>query len=159
MRYAIIYSSQTGNTKKLAEEIFVDLLDKEKIITEIKSIKDIPEADVYLIGFPIHNFSCNIDVLNILERIENSNIALFATCGLTPKEDYKKRIETTLMPWINENCNYYGMFLCQGKAEKSFIDQINLSMPERYEVTDMFFKESSSHPNDEDFEKAMAELA
>ena len=52
MRYAVVYLSDTGNTKKIAEEIFLALPEGKKKIVDLK--KDaFPDADLYFIGFPV----------------------------------------------------------------------------------------------------------
>ena len=42
MKYAVIYVSDTGNTKELAENIFVSLPGNDKVISDARKITEIP---------------------------------------------------------------------------------------------------------------------
>lgn len=51
MKVSILYSSKTGNTRKLAYSIANELSDFEITITDIKTMESLPQADAYLIGY------------------------------------------------------------------------------------------------------------
>ena len=44
MKYAVIYVSDTGNTKELAENIFVSLPGNDKVIADARKMPELPEA-------------------------------------------------------------------------------------------------------------------
>lgn len=89
MKYAVIYTSETGNTEELAKNIFVSLPGNDKKIINAAEMTELPEAECYFIGFPIKNRTCGIEILDILEQLDNVKIALFATCGMPASEKYK----------------------------------------------------------------------
>lgn len=149
MKCVVAYYSETGNTKRLAKVIY------DSIGVEKKSLMNIEEnqkedADLYFIGFPIHNYNCSMKVIEYLEQIENSKIALFVTCGLNPVEKYKNKLEDSLLVWMNDSNQYLGMHLCQCKTEnkqkeKFYINNINY----REQLKEMF-DQTENHPNSED---------
>ena len=91
MKYAVLYQSNTGNTKKIAEAIFDEINTEEKVLVDIYDMSHLPKADVYFVGFAVCNQSCSLSVMETLDSIEDSKVALFATCGFYPVEKYKDK--------------------------------------------------------------------
>ena len=152
MKYAILYLSETGNTKQLAEEIYLCLNNRDRTLVNIKETNEIPEADFYFIGFPVHNRTCALEVLDLLDNLEFADIAMFATCGLSPESKYKQHIENGLLPWINCSCNYRGLFICQGSCSEQFRTKLLASAPESVSMLESIFEEGKGHPDDDDFD-------
>lgn len=153
MKYAVIYSSETGNTKELANTIYVSLPGNDKTIIEAEKVTALPKADFYFVGFPVKNRSCGIEILDILEQVESGKIALFATCGLPAKDKYKQYIENAVRPWINDECGYLGLFLCQGKASEKFRGQLEKETGCGQEELDKIMEAASSHPDENDIDR------
>ena len=150
MKYAVIYYSETGNTKKLAESLYSSLESLDKVLVDLYDAIQIPKADIYFVGIPVYRQNCRIKVIECLEQIENVNIALFVTCGLNPTEKYKKKIEDALSVWINESCNYLGMHMCQCKTLDSQKEKFYNSNPKYIEQLQDMFQKTEDHPNDID---------
>lgn len=151
-KYAVIYQSKTGNTKKLAEQIYNTLDTNEKKLIDIDVNSIIPEADIYLIGFGVHNNFCSMDILDIFEQIRSGKIALFATCGYLPTEQYKEKLEKSLDVWLLDDVEYLGMFLCQGNIESDRRDIMIAQMFNKEKELKYMFKMGSTHPDQEDIE-------
>ena len=151
MKYAVVYLSDTGNTKNLAKEIYVSLSGDEKVIVDAKNMTELPEADFYFLGFPIKKRTCGIEIMDILEQLGDVKIALFASCGLPVKEKYKQFIENAVMPWINDESDYRGLYLCQGTISDKFRKKLgeNYSDEEVAKICDM----ASEHPTDSDIDR------
>jgi flavodoxin len=150
MKYAVIYYSQTGNTKKLAENIYSALPDTDKTIINADNLSDIPIADVYFIGFLVQRLSCNARIYDILRKIDNAKILLFATCGLNPNPHYKRHIQKKAEMGINESCYCYGFYLCQGAADDKFKRMIYNELPDSAEMLNDVFTKGDTHPDDTD---------
>lgn len=150
MRYAVIYQSKSGNTRLLAEQIYETLNTEEKEIIDIDITTEIPDADVYFVGFGIHNRFCSMDVLDTLEQISGGQIALFATCGYLPTEQYKVNLETHMEAWLPEDADYLGMFLCQGTVEMDRRKIMIGQMPSKEKELEHMFELGSVHPDQED---------
>jgi flavodoxin len=152
MKYAVIYYSESGNTEMLAKQIYTVIDSNEKILIDLNEQEQIPCADVYFVGFPIRQNNCSIKVVDALEQIETGKLMLFATCGLTPTEAYKQKLEETLCIWLPEEIEYLGMFLCQGRmveTQREYFYHSNIEYQEKLE--DMFY-EGENHPDKEDLE-------
>jgi flavodoxin len=152
MRYAVIYESETGNTKKVAEQIYdaIDSFDKE--LVNLKTETLIPQADIYFVGFPIHHKNCSMKIVDTLEEIESGKVALFATCGMKPTEKYKQKLEDALSIWLSNEVEYLGMFLCQGSTVEEQKEAFcNANPAYRDKITEMLLA-GENHPNEDDFE-------
>lgn len=154
MKYAVIYQSKSGNTREIAEQIYSALWAEEKDIIDIDEEEILPQADVYFIGFGIHDGNCSMDIIDYLESLPSAKYAIFATCGYIPTEDYKKRLRGNLDVWLPDNGEYLGMFICQGKVERDRQNIMIGKMPTREVQLKKMFEEGSSHPNEEDLDAA-----
>jgi flavodoxin len=154
MKYAVLYVSETGNTKKVANEVYAAIDFSNKEIVDLKTEAQIPQADIYFVGFPIHQKNCGMKIVDALEQIETGKVALFATCGLKPTEKYKQKLEDSLSIWLSDDAEYLGLYLCQGKTteaqKKAFYD----SNPEYRDKLREMLEEGNTHPDEEDLESA-----
>ena len=155
MRYAVVYLSDTGNTKKIAEEIFIALPEGNKVIADLS--KDaFPYADLYFIGFPVKYNYCSALIADILECLNGKELAFFSTCGLSPTEGYKKMIFKNIQPWINESCTVRGYFLCQGKSVESYKESLKNNDAVVKDAFERMVNEGDAHPDDNDLDLAFS---
>lgn len=150
MKYAVIYQSKSGNTRLLAKEIYNSIDAEEKELCDIDEGGDIPEADMYFVGFGIHNNSCSMDIADCMENIGTAKLALFVTCGYTPTDKYKEKLEKNLEVWLPEEAEYLGMFLCQGNVEADRRKIMIAQVPHAEEQIRQMFLQGGSHPDEDD---------
>jgi flavodoxin len=155
MRYAVLYHSETGNTEKIAKQIYAAIDSVEKQLINLNTDSVIPQADLYFIGFPIHKKNCSMKVVDALEQIENGKIAFFATSGMKPTEKYKEKLEEALNIWLPDNVEYLGMFLCQGRTTEQQKAEFYRSNPEYKDKIMEMLEAGNSHPNREDLTNAV----
>jgi flavodoxin len=152
MKYAVIYYSRSGNTEILAKQIYALIESDDKILIDLNEQEKIPWADVYFVGFPIHQKNCSLKIVDALEQIETGRLMLFVTCGLTPTENYKQKLEETLRIWLPDGAEYLGMYLCQGRTDekqKEFLCNANPKYKDKFE---QMFIEGERHPNRDDLD-------
>lgn len=154
MRYVVMYESKTGNTRMLAEEIYGALAAQDKELIDLDVTAEVPEADIYFIGFGVHNGSCSRSMLDYFDQITGGRFALFATCGCLPTEQYKSKLEKNLDVWLPENADYLGMLLCQGNVEPDRREIMIGKMPSREKELRQMFEDGSSHPDQGDRDAA-----
>jgi flavodoxin len=154
MKYAVLYESETGNTKKVAERIYAAIDSGQKEIIYLKENTQIPQADLYFVGFPIHQKNCSMKVVDAMEQIESGKLALFATCGLKPTEKYKQKLEAALSIWLPDDAEYLGMFLCQGRTTEREKEYFCDSNPEYREKVREMLEEGDRHPDADDLAEA-----
>lgn len=80
MKSLVIYSSQTGNTRKLAEAVY-DVLTGEKEIFPTSAAPEPSEYDFIAAGFWLKAGKPDPDTSSYLPRIKGKSLFLFATHG------------------------------------------------------------------------------
>ena len=122
MKVIVVYMSQTGNTKKVAEAIFQEI-QAEKDIKELKDVDSLDGYDFAFIGFPMHYGGPAKQAKNFLEKhVQGKKIALFVTHAT--REDSK-----ALQKWLAKckkaatEADLIGFFNCQGKIDASRLER------------------------------------
>lgn len=156
--YLVLYQSESGNTKKIAASIFSHLPGTSKDLIDISTDKTLPEAQLYFIGFCVHRGTCSIAVSDFLSSLGGKQIALFATCGMGNSPDYYKAIEKNVSAWIENDNQYLGAFICQGKMPQKVRKKYEaVRTEENAAQVDLFiqnFDEALTHPDSLDIEHA-----
>ncbi|MDH4211785.1 MAG: flavodoxin family protein [candidate division WOR-3 bacterium] len=113
MRVIVVYYSQTGNTKKIAQAIF-QVIKTKKHLKEVKEIDSLEGYDLVFVGFPLHYGGPAKPAKNFLEKhAQGKKIALFVTHST--REDSKG-----LQKWlakckkVAQEAELVGFFNCQG---------------------------------------------
>ena len=115
MKTQVLYKSRTGNTEKLAKAIFAAIPGSDKDIARLDGQTDYDMADIYFIGFWTDRGSASVEVLDYLGALQGKKIALFGTCGMGESQEYFKKIEENIRVFIEDDNEYLGAFMCQGK--------------------------------------------
>lgn len=160
MKYAVLYESNSGNTELIAGEIFdaIKAAPENKLFIDLAEDGEIPEADVYYVGFPVSGFNCSFRIMDCLDRLQGKQVALFATCGLKPTEKYREKIESAMKAWIDDDTQYLGFYMCQGKTSPVQQQKMLTQQPDVAEALEQMFREGEQHPDAQDL-KAAAEFA
>ena len=156
--YLVLYESETGNTKKIATQIFASLPGMSKDLININERTDFPEAKVYFIGFCVHRGTCSLNMGHFLSALSEKSIALFGTCGTGNYPDYYREIENAARIWIEDDNKYLGAFFCQGKMplqiRQKYEELLNSSQckdPKRLNYQIHNFDEAMIHPDKDDY--------
>jgi len=150
MRYAILYSSATGNTEYLAEKLYDYLSEYDIKLCNIDKCSEIPTADFYFVGFGIHNGNCSMAVVDAMEQISGAPYALFVTCGFIPTESYKEMLCQKLSVWAPDDSEFVDMFLSQGKVAEEAQKMMYEKHPDIETMLEEMFEKGEEHPNEED---------
>jgi flavodoxin len=159
----IVYSSKTGNTRKLAEGIrrgLAEALGREVRIAAVEENPDPSGADWILAGFWADRGNADQKTLQYLESLEGCRIGLFGTLGAYPDSDHAKDISKKVRDLAAEKNTVLGCFLCQGKIDPALTgrfrslpaDNPHAMTPERMAR----HKEAAKHPDEKDIEAAAA---
>lgn len=157
MKYEIAYLSNSGNTAVLATSIAAMLPAVDTHLTDL-SHGDISEtADVYFIGFGVNRGAVPLKIMEALEYAEGKTAVLFVTCGMEPTDSYKSSIERKVLPFIPDDCDYKGMFLCSGQFPEAAANSIKETLrlhPKNEQAKALLetYQKSYGHPNSQDLE-------
>lgn len=156
LEYAVLYQSETGNTRQVAAEIFEAIPSDCKDLINLCECRQIPEAEIYFVGFAVQKGTCVRKVIDCLSLLSNKKVVLFATCGAKPLEEYRKTVESNVTVWIEDDNEYLGMFMCQGKMlmeiRKKYEESRTHDNVEHIKRMIENFDEAMLHPNVEDLQ-------
>ncbi|WP_192930253.1 flavodoxin family protein [Alkaliphilus pronyensis] len=160
MKVLITYSSKTGNTKKIANEVAKEVT-KLYPQADFKNIDEVVEFDydIIFLGGWIDRGNFNKEVECRLDSIKNKNVAFFFTLGAYSTSmhayDCITNIRTALDKSNNRVINH---FHCMGPVSKDLKERMaKLPKDHPHYPDEARLKRwacSESHPNEEDFEAA-----
>lgn len=160
MRYSIVYSSNTGNTRQLAEEIEKQLPAGELVYCGALDAAAL-QAKVLFVGFWTDKGSCDEKVAELLKQADGKTVYLFGTAGFGQSQQYFDQILARVRENLPAGAVYGGGFMCQGRmpqAVRSRYEAMQAKEPEnaRYKMLIENFDAALAHPNADDLEAAAA---
>ncbi len=114
MTYAVVYSSRTGNTKKLAEAIYGRLGPQECVYMGPPDGKAL-EAERIFAGFWTDKGSCDGESARFLEGLGGREVFLFGTAGFGGDPGYFERILLQVKKKLPSDARAAGCYMCQGR--------------------------------------------
>ncbi len=156
MNYLVIYSSRTGNTEKIAMEIFEALPGKSKDIQRVEEHSG--EAETYFVGFWNDKGICGGEIMDFLEGLHGKQVAIFGTCGMGEDPEYCRQVSKRVEALIPEDNRYLGSFLCSGKMVPQVLERYRMMQRQRdsVEIRRMIHscEEAMLHPDSRDLANA-----
>lgn len=154
MKHLVIYSSETGNTEKLANTI------GESLATnfDIAHVNMAPEPysyDVLFVGYRLNKGSIDDNLKKYLNSIQGKKIFIFGTMGAKPSSPYGNLIKKNIQKLFEQNNTVIGHFLCQGQISNEIMDKwFNLleKTPDDLHALKQLenYKSALSHPDEND---------
>ena len=159
MRVLIAYSSKTGNTRKLAEAIHLELPNAD--LCPMGSVPNLDLYDVVFAGFWIEAENANTDAIKCLKRLSGKPTALFATLGAYPDSQHAADSLKAAASEIPDG-NVVDSFICQGAIDPSVIGWME-QLPQEddnapTEARRQLWKDAETHPDENDLQ-AVSEWA
>ena len=118
MKHAIVYSSQTGNTKLLAETIRAALPENNCLYFG-KPDPAALQADRIYVGFWTNQGTCDKQTAAFLKTVAGREVYLFGTAGFGGMQAYFDRILQRTAENLSGAVTVVGSFMCQGKMPVS----------------------------------------
>lgn len=157
MDYAVIYTSKTGNTQKIAMQIFEALPGNSKDIQRVEEVSG-EMADMYFIGFWNDRGTCSCQIMEFLAELHGKRVALFGTCGMGESQAYFDRIANQVAALIPDDNEYIGHFLCAGKMPPQVLEKYKMlqQLDNSQMIRSMIsgFEQAMLHPDEEDCRNA-----
>lgn len=158
MKMAVVYSSRTGNTKKIAEAIAAELLGA--ICVEVTQAPDPAHFDLIAVGFWAKRGSADLAAQAYMKKITGKNVITFFTLGAYPDSDHAQQCVTAANACYGENCRVLGTFWCQGAVDPRLVaHRLNHSEKAKHPITPARRKrwaDAAMHPNEDDVAAARA---
>lgn len=163
-KYAILFSSKTGNTRILADAIRAALPEEDcAFFGEAGSVAEIPEVKTVYLGFWTDKGNADEAALNVLKNQRNKNVFLFGTAGFGVEDAYFQRVLNNVKASMDESNTLAGEFMCQGKMQQAVRDRY-VKMKEQPDAAPNLdqmidnFDRALSHPDEADLEHLRQEI-
>lgn len=158
MKSLVIYSSRTGNTKKIAEAAAGALTD-----AELTAVHDMPEDltpyDLIFVAFWAFRRGADMESRAALSKIHGKKVALLATAGAYPDSEAAKNYLANSAALLAEDDTYLGGYLSQGRVHSYHESRRSPHTEEVHPLTEerrARLEEAEKHPNEEDCAAAAA---
>ena len=154
MIYAIVYSSQTGNTALLAQRL-KDCLPQSGLLYFGAPHEEATRAEVLFVGSWTDKGSCCPEIATFLKSLQGKQVFLFGTAGFGGAEAYFAQIIQRMAQNLPQDCKLLGSYLCQGKmppAVRARYEAMAQQDPEKARPMLENFERALSHPDQADLE-------
>ena len=157
MKYSIVFSSVTGNTRQLADAI-LSVLPQENLRYFGPPAEIALEADRLYVGFWTDKGHCNKEISTFLKGVKGKEIFLFGTAGFGGSQEYFDKILDSVQKHIDRSNTVIGTFMCQGKMPASvrerYVKMKNSPLPiPNIDKMIVNFDKAISHPDYEDIDR------
>ena len=160
MKTLLVYSSLTGNTKKVAESIF-EILPKGAEKYAIENAPDPQNYDLILVGYWVDKGTADKRSLQYIESIKGKKIIAFGTLGAYSDSEHAQNCLSRIRELFNEN-EFIGDFLCQGAVDPNLtIKFLHFPKDHPHALNEQRLRrhlESQKHPNKNDLANAQKEI-
>lgn len=150
MRYAIVYSSHTGNTAMLAQAIR-EVLPPEDCIYFGAPDPVALQAEMVYVGFWTDKENCDEDTAAFLKDLQRHRVFLFGTAGYGGSPAYYEKMLSRTRENLAPGVQVVGTYMCQGKMPQAVRTRYE-AMEDSPRRTMMLenFDQALSHPDAED---------
>ena len=159
MKAAVVYSTLTGNTKKVAEAFCAGLGSG----TELFDVKDAPNMvayDLVVMGFWVDRGHPDQKSMDFMNKVTGKKVFSLFTLGAKPRTAHAFKCAYTSASYWGEGCEQIGSWHCQGAIDPKLIEQMR-KMPKvpgnphaATPETEARWAAAASHPDAEDLEAA-----
>ena len=158
-KLAIIYSTKTGNTEKIANSILSVNEDAKYIDASDFKESDLDDITHIIIGFWIKAGKVNPEARKVRQTIKTKKGGVFRTLSSHPETDNSKKVFNNALELIeNGNNEILESFVCQGRLNNKFLIAISKLSKSLRDINDDEMidsaESSKEHPNKEDLEEA-----
>lgn len=159
MKISILYDSQTGNTKMLADTINDSLRGLVDILfygnAADAGTDEIADSDIIFLGFWTDKGQCSDKLKVVLPKLCGKKIVLFGTAGFEGSAEYFQKILSGVKSALPQDCQVAGTYMCTGRmpmsVRKRYEGMLAKGMPQADSLI-RNFDQALSHPDDKDLE-------
>ncbi|MBI9083402.1 MAG: flavodoxin family protein [Desulfobacterales bacterium] len=149
MKTLVIYSSQTSNTKKLAEAV-VETLGEDCTLVPVAQAPDPVGYDLVALGFWLQAGKPDPKASAYLEKVGATRLFLFATHGAASESAHAQHAmahAASLAP----SAEILGRFSCQGEVNPKVLEKVRAKNPPPPWIDDAVT--AVGHPDTDDLDR------
>lgn len=155
MKAAVVYSTLTGNTEKVAKAVCAGLGEG----AELYDVKDAPDPaayDLVAVGFWVDRGHPDQKSMDYMKKITGKKVFTFFTLGAKPASAHAFTCAYTAKTYYGAGCEEVGTWFCQGAIDPKLIEQMR-KMPKvpgnphaATPETEARWAAAASHPDADD---------
>lgn len=161
-KWLIIYTSNTNNTKQIAEAMFSAVGPDSKIISS-KEFETLDDYDVVAVGFWVTRGGPDPVTRGLLPKINHKQVVLFQTLGAEPSGEHAVTSLAKAAYLLGGDCTIVGTFSTRGKINPVLLEKrkhLSPQNPHAYHEENMRrWAAAASHPDETDRANARAFVA
>ncbi|MGD9332877.1 MAG: flavodoxin family protein [Desulfobacterales bacterium] len=146
MKSLVVYSSQTGNTLKLAQAVYAALPGEKEMVT----VAEAPEPEGYdciAVGFWLQAGKPDAKTAAYLQKVNNTPLFLFATHGAAADSAHARNAMASAQS-LAADAKFLGSFNCPGEVNPKVLEKIRNKDPQPPWIAAA--GEAVGHPDAED---------
>ena len=146
MKNLIVYSSKSGNTRKLAEAVY-DFLPGENVMKSVGENPDPAGYDLVVVGFWLQAGKADPESYEYLEKLAPAKLFLFATHGAGIDSPHAQNAMDGAKSLVTSS-QVLGTFNCQGEVKEEFLAKVQKKDPQPPWLKDA--GDAVGHPDHQD---------
>ncbi len=146
IKVLVVYSSKTGNTKKLAEALF-SAVQFEKTISPLSDNPDPTEYDFVAVGFWLQDGEPDLATQEFLPKIGSKEVLLFTTHTAANNSDHAKDALKKAKE-LAAPARICAVYSCPGEASEEILAQAGKEDPQPSWLADA--AAAKGHPDEDD---------
>lgn len=126
MRSAILVSSRTGNTWKIARQMRRALGPECSLYRSDEAV-DVSDCDLVLVGFWLDSGHVDDDAAAVLQRLQGKKAAIFATMGGDPRSEAARKVMQSAVDLLlsgDRGNQLLGTFMCRGRISSAVLQRM-----------------------------------
>ena len=155
-KWAVLYSTVTGNTQMVAERI-AQAAGEADIFPVADLPEDLSSYEVVAIGYWLRLGGPDPKTMSFLPKVHDAKVVLFQTHGADPGSEHAVTAFARAAYLLGEHCEILGTFGCQGKVNPALIEKRKHSDPDDPHVGEKArqrWERTASHPDEADLDAA-----
>jgi len=121
-KWAIIYSSVTGNTKKIADAMAEALEGNVDVFRVQDAPQKLDNYEVVLLGYWLRLGAPDPRMLKYLPMVHDARVCFFQTHGTDPTSEHAITSFARASYQLGKGCEILGTFGCRGKINPSLLE-------------------------------------
>ncbi len=155
-KWAVIYSSVTGNTKLVAEKL-AEAAGEAELFPVDRAPEDFSDYEVVALGYWLRLGAPDPRMLKYMPGVHDARVVLFQTHGTNAGSEHAVTAFARAGYLLGENCEILGTFGCQGKINPAMIEKRKNAGPDDPHGGPKAmerWKSAASHPDEQDLAAA-----
>ncbi|SHK43495.1 Flavodoxin [Selenomonas ruminantium] len=151
-KWAVIYSSVTGNTRKIAEAI-AEQAEGADVFRVQEAPEDLSGYDIVALGYWLRLGQPDPLMLKYLPKVQDCKVVFFQTHGTAPTSEHAITSFARAGYYLGTGCEILGTFGCRGKINPAMLEKRKKAGPDDPHggpKSAERWKLAASHPDEQD---------